>query len=83
MIQYYPHFLWHSRQNSNMRIIFFYIRQYNKKKLKFMLSERLKNSIKDYPDFPKKGIVFKDISPIIADPELFSDLIDKIKSYTF
>ena len=48
-----------------------------------MLSERLKNSIKDYPDFPKKGIVFKDISPIIADPELFSDLIDKIKSYTF
>ena len=48
-----------------------------------MLSERLKNSIKDYPDFPKKGIIFKDISPIIADPELFSDLIDKIKSYNF
>tara|TARA_B100001173_G_C15897845_1_gene508512 strand:- start:71 stop:589 length:519 start_codon:yes stop_codon:yes gene_type:complete len=48
-----------------------------------MLSERLKNSIKDYPDFPKKGIIFKDISPVIADPELFSDLIDKIKNYTF
>ena len=48
-----------------------------------MLSERLKNSIKDYPDFPKKGIIFKDISPIISDPELFSDLIEKIKSYTF
>ena len=48
-----------------------------------MLSERLKDSINDYPDFPKKGIIFKDISPIIADPELFSDLIDKVKSYSF
>ena len=41
----------------------------------FMLPERLKNSIKDYPDFPKKDIIFKDISPLISDPELFSDLI--------
>ena len=48
-----------------------------------MLSERLKKSIKDYPDFPKKGIVFKDISPIMRDPELFSDLIKKISSYSF
>ena len=48
-----------------------------------MLSERLKNTIKDYPDFPKKGIIFKDISPVIADPDLFSDLIDKISSYPF
>ena len=48
-----------------------------------MLSERLKISIKDYPDFPKDGIIFKDISPILANPELFSDLIDKISTYTF
>ena len=48
-----------------------------------MLSERLRNSIKDYPDFPKKDIIFKDISPIIADPKLFSDLIAKITSYSF
>ena len=48
-----------------------------------MLSERLKNSIRDYPDFPKKGIIFKDISPIIADPRLFSDLIDKMSEYSF
>ena len=50
---------------------------------KFMLSERLRNSIKDYPDFPKKGIIFKDISPILTNPELFSDLIDKIAKYSF
>ena len=48
-----------------------------------MLSERLRNSIKDYPDFPRKNIIFKDISPILADPELFSDLIKKISTYPF
>ena len=48
-----------------------------------MLSERLKSSIKDYPDFPKKGIIFKDITPILSDPELFSDLIDKMSKYDF
>jgi len=48
-----------------------------------MLSERLKKSIKDYPDFPKKDIVFKDICPIISDPKLFSDLIQKLTNYYF
>ena len=48
-----------------------------------MLSERLKSSIKDYPDFPKKDIIFKDITPILSNPELFSDLIDKIIKYPF
>ena len=48
-----------------------------------MLTERLRNSIKDYPDFPKEGIIFKDICPILADTELYSDLINKISSYDF
>ena len=48
-----------------------------------MLSERLKNSIRDYPNFPKDGIVFRDICPILADPELFSDVINKVSSYKF
>ena len=48
-----------------------------------MLSERLKNCIKDYKDFPKKDIVFKDINPILSDPELFNDLIEKITTYSF
>ena len=48
-----------------------------------MLAERLKKSIIDYPDFPKKGIIFKDICPILSDPQLFSDLIEKISSYPF
>ncbi len=34
------------------------------------LSERLKAAIRDVPDFPKPGILFKDITPILADPQL-------------
>ncbi|NOQ35063.1 MAG: adenine phosphoribosyltransferase [Methylococcaceae bacterium] len=30
--------------------------------------ERLKNKIRDIPDFPKEGIIFKDISPLVKDP---------------
>jgi adenine phosphoribosyltransferase len=32
--------------------------------------------IRDVPDFPKKGIVFKDITPVLADPTLFRQVID-------
>lgn len=33
--------------------------------------ERLKASVRDVPDFPKKGIVFKDITPILQNAQLF------------
>jgi adenine phosphoribosyltransferase len=33
--------------------------------------ERLKNAVRDVPDFPKPGILFKDITPILGDGELF------------
>ena len=32
--------------------------------------------IKDVPDFPKKGIIFKDITPLLADPKGFNAVID-------
>src|SRR5919206_2317094 len=32
--------------------------------------------IRDVPDFPKKGIVFKDITPVLADPALFARVVD-------
>jgi len=38
--------------------------------------ERLKATIRDIPDFPKPGILFKDITPILADPKLFRATID-------
>lgn len=34
--------------------------------------------IKDVPDFPKKGIVFKDITPLLADPKAFAETIDRL-----
>lgn len=36
----------------------------------------MKALIKDVPDFPKKGIVFKDITPLLADPHGFNGVID-------
>lgn len=33
--------------------------------------ERLKDFIRDIPDFPKKGILFKDITPLLKNPEAF------------
>ena len=39
---------------------------------------RLKDLIRDIPDFPKAGVVFKDITPLLADPEGFSLVIETI-----
>ncbi len=39
------------------------------------LAARLKAIIRDVPDFPKKGIVFKDITPLLADHAAFSGLV--------
>lgn len=38
--------------------------------------EKLRNGIRDVPDFPKKGIVFKDITPILKNGALFRSSID-------
>jgi adenine phosphoribosyltransferase len=42
------------------------------------MTEELKKWIRDVPDFPKPGILFRDITPILLDPEahrLVSDLL--------
>ncbi|HSA59871.1 MAG TPA: adenine phosphoribosyltransferase [bacterium] len=38
--------------------------------------ERLRQRIRDVPDFPKPGIVFKDITPLLADVRSFQTVID-------
>lgn len=35
---------------------------------------RLVSTIRDVPDFPKPGILFKDITPVLAQPELMKDI---------
>lgn len=42
------------------------------------LAARLVPLIRDIPDYPKPGIVFKDITPLLADAQAFSDVIDAI-----
>jgi adenine phosphoribosyltransferase len=38
--------------------------------------EKLRAAVRDVPDFPKKGIVFKDITPVLSDSGLFRASID-------
>lgn len=40
------------------------------------LVDRLRRAIRDVPDFPQPGVVFKDITPVLADPELMRGAID-------
>ncbi|HET9887898.1 MAG TPA: adenine phosphoribosyltransferase [bacterium] len=42
---------------------------------------RLKSAIRDIPGFPKSGIVFKDITPILANPELFREVLDRFQEH--
>ncbi|MEE9275268.1 MAG: adenine phosphoribosyltransferase [bacterium] len=41
-------------------------------------SEDLLRHIRDVPDFPKEGIVFKDITPMLKDPKAFQAAIDRL-----
>ena len=40
--------------------------------------EQVRALVRDVPDFPQKGIVFKDITPLLADENAFSSVIDLI-----
>ncbi len=43
-----------------------------------MLQKRLDALIRDIPDFPKPGVVFKDITPLLADHDGFSAVIQAL-----
>lgn len=38
-------------------------------------ADALRAAVRDVPDFPKPGIIFKDITPILADPMLFNQAV--------
>jgi adenine phosphoribosyltransferase len=46
-----------------------------------MAAVDLKTKIRDVPDFPQPGIVFKDIMPLLADEQAFSQLIDELAAW--
>jgi adenine phosphoribosyltransferase len=39
---------------------------------------QIQDAIRDIPDFPKEGIVFKDITPLLADGKLFEQAVIKM-----
>ncbi|MDT0268916.1 adenine phosphoribosyltransferase [Streptomyces sp. DSM 44915] len=42
------------------------------------LSELLLSRVREVPDYPKPGIAFKDITPLLADPEAFGALVEAL-----
>lgn len=46
-----------------------------------MIEQKVKDAIRDVPDFPKEGIMFKDITPIMMNPGLSSEILDHLVEY--
>lgn len=40
------------------------------------LAARLRRTVRDVPDFPKPGVTFKDITPVLLDAQLFRDVTE-------
>jgi len=43
-----------------------------------MIQDKLKATIRDVPNFPKEGILFKDITPVLANAQLCSEVVDEL-----
>jgi adenine phosphoribosyltransferase len=41
----------------------------------------LKAKVRDIPDFPRPGIVFKDIMPLLEDPEALRDAVERLAEF--
>ncbi|HNQ34503.1 MAG TPA: adenine phosphoribosyltransferase [bacterium] len=43
-----------------------------------MDEKRIKEFIRSIPDFPKPGILFRDITPLLAEPDVFRDVLKQL-----
>ena len=46
-----------------------------------MIEKKILNTLRDVPDFPKPGIMFKDITPIFHSAELSNEIVDYLYHY--
>lgn len=46
--------------------------------MKITSARDLKGLVRDVPDFPKKGIIFKDITPILKEPQALGFAVDEL-----
>lgn len=44
------------------------------------LADRIKSTIRDVPGYPKPGIIFRDITPVLADPQLVGEIVGLLAS---
>lgn len=42
------------------------------------LADRIKKSIRDVKDYPKPGVIFKDITPVLANPSLRKEIVQSL-----
>ncbi len=45
------------------------------------VAERVRQRLRDYPDFPRPGILFRDVMPLFQDHVLFSDVIEVLADH--
>src|SRR5271167_5246789 len=45
-------------------------------------AEQLRQLIRDIPDFPQPGILFKDITPLMADPRALALAVEELANYS-
>ncbi len=43
-----------------------------------MIEDKIKQTLRDVPDFPKPGIVFKDITPVLQDSALCAEITQEL-----
>ncbi|MCH2410885.1 adenine phosphoribosyltransferase [Myxococcota bacterium] len=41
-----------------------------------LIEEELKKYIRAVPDFPKKGIIFRDVTPLLLEPQIFKNALE-------
>ena len=49
--------------------------------LQARLGELITTHLREIPDFPEPGVLFRDITPLLADGEAFRELIDKLAEH--
>ena len=45
------------------------------------LANKVKTLVRDVPNFPKKGIIFKDITPVLQDATTFTRIVGALEAY--
>ena len=45
-----------------------------------MLQQKIQSVIRDVPNFPKEGVTFKDITPLLANPILCSEIVEEMNN---